>query len=53
MHFPQMWQSVAGTSGPSGEQAVHQESRCAEIWLQQELSWMQIGDDEHDGTCAL
>ena len=41
-----------GTRGPSSEQVVHQESRCAEILLQHELSWMQISDDEHDGTCA-
>ena len=41
-----------GTSGPCSEQVVHQEIRCAEIWLQHELSWMQVSDDGHDGWCA-
>ena len=40
----------SGTGGPSSEQILHQESRCAEIRLQHELSCMQISDDEHDGT---
>ena len=37
-----------GTGGPCSERVVHQEIRCAEIWLQHELSWMQISDDGHD-----
>ena len=43
---------AAGTGGPCSEQVVHQEIRCAEICLQHELSWMQISDDGHDGSCA-
>ena len=35
-----------------GEQVVDQEIQCAEIWLQNELSWMQISDDGYDGSCA-
>ena len=31
---------------------IHQKKAGPEIWLQHELSWMQISDDEHDGTCA-
>ena len=62
MHFPQKGSPDAstctspscrggsGTGGPSSEQTVNQESRCAEIRLQHELSWMQISDDEHDGS---
>ena len=55
MHFPQIWQSRCqhphqslgscgggGTGEPSSEQAAHQESRCAEMLLHHELSWMQI-----------
>ena len=42
----------SGTGGPKSEQIVHPESRCAEIRLQHELSWIQISDDEHDSTCA-
>ena len=42
----------SGIAGPSREQNVHQESRCAGIRSQHELSWMQISDDEQDGTCA-
>ena len=43
---------AGGTGGPCSEQVVHQEIRCAEIWLQHELSWKHISDDGHDGTCA-
>ena len=42
-----------GCSGGScSEQSVHEEGRCAEIRIQHELPWLQISDDEHDGTCA-
>ena len=40
------------TGGSCSEQSVHREGRCAEIRIQHELPWLQISDDEHDGTCA-
>ena len=64
MHFPQTWQSDGGAPVPpvvvaaaqvelSNNQVVHQEMRCAEIRLQNELSWMLISDDGHDCSRAI